>query len=73
MSIIKTTSDLLGMATASVAAYIAQDVVAESCQEEQTSKRTEVLARLLTATVVFAVLGSVSKATMDHLFGIESN
>lgn len=73
MSIIKSVSDLLGLATASVAAYIVQDTVAESCQEEQTKKSTEVLARLVAATVVFAVVGSFSKATMDHLFGTESN
>lgn len=69
MSMIKSLAEGLGIITAATAAYIAQDVVAESCREENTEKRTEVLVRLIASTVVFAVAGAVSKSTMDWLFG----
>lgn len=73
MSIIKNVADVLGLATASAAAFIAQDTVAESCAEEKTKRSTEVLARLFTATVVFAIVGAVSKGTMDWLFNVKED
>jgi len=73
MSLIKSLAEGLGIVTAATAAYIAQDVVAESCREEESEKRTEILARLIACTVVFAVAGAVSKSTMDWLFGNTSD
>lgn len=69
MSFIKGVSDVLGVATAATVAYIAQDVVKDDCKEEGTDTRTEILARVVTTAVTFAVVGALAKVVNDYLFG----